>query len=128
MLGELVEHEGFEFVAVLGVTGAEVEGGELVREGGLGGYVGFLLAEGFDVLFDDAVVSGFFLGTFAEGGADGHEGVEPVVELGVVDDGMAEVEEVGELLVFLGEGGVVRLFLVHPAGEDGEEGGFDEVD
>lgn len=128
MLGELVEHEGFEFVAVLGVTGAEVEGGELVREGGLGGYVGFLLAEGFDVLFDDAVVSGFFLGTFAEGGADGHEGVEPVVELGVVDDGMAEVEEVGELLVFLGEGGIVRLFLVHPAGEDGEEGGFDEVD
>ena len=128
MVGQLVEDEGFEFVPVRGIFGAEVEGGELIGKGGLVRGVCHLLVEEFDIVLQDPVVLGLLLVVLAEGGTDGHEGIEAEVEVLVIDDDVTEAVEIVQLLVFLRQEVCCRGFLVHPATEDGDETGFYAVD
>lgn len=125
---QLVEDEGFQFIPVCGVLCAEIKGGELVGEGCLMGSVLRLLTEGLDVALDDSVVLGFLHAVLIEGGTDGHEGIEALVEQLVIHDDMTETVEVVQLLGFLCLYHLIELLLLHTMMKDGQQTGFDAVD
>ena len=126
---QVLPDEGFQFVAVGRVAGADAEGGQLIGQRGAGGRRGVVheRAELADMPPDDGVVLGLVPAVAAERGAYRHECVEAHGERGVVDRHILEVAQLIELPA-VAQAALAGLLPVHPTAQHQQQAALDMAD